>query len=203
MVARAAFIVKQRRTRERAASPLETEGCLGAGSVVASWACLQGEQAVSKILHSADDEQLPPRRGSGYPKPYDGPCAEREKRALGDAFGLTDYGVNLVTLPPGAWSSQRHWHSAEDELVFVLEGEPTLVTDEGRRRMRAGMCAGFPKGEANGHHLVNETGALVVYLEVGSRRADDDVDYPDIDMRVAARGRGGVFTRKDGTPYDV
>ena len=152
------------------------------------------------VLDSADD-QLPRRRGSGYPAPYDGPCAEREKCALGNAFGLTDYGVNRVTLPPGAWSSQRHWHSAEDEFVYVLQGAPTLITDDGRHPLRPGQCAGFRKGEANGHHLVNETGEVVVYLEVGTRRAGDDVDYPDIDMRISGRGRGGGFVHKDGTPY--
>lgn len=159
------------------------------------------EFTVPASLDSSDDEHLPVRRGSGYPMPYDGPCATREKRALGDAFALTDYGVNLVTLPPGAWSSQRHWHSAEDEFVFVLAGEPTLITDAGRTPMRAGMCAGFPKGDANGHHLVNETGKPVVYLEVGTRQLGDDVEYPDIDMRIVGRGRGGAFAHKDGAPY--
>lgn len=146
-------------------------------------------------------ETVPGRRGSGYPKPFDGPCADRFKRPLGDAFELADFGVNLVTLPPGAWSSQRHWHSAEDEFVFVLKGSPTLITDAGRERLAPGMCAGFPRGEADGHHLVNETGADVEYLEVGARNADDDVDYSDIDMRARGRGRGGFFARKDGTPY--
>ena len=144
---------------------------------------------------------LTSRRGSGYPAPFAAPCAGREKRALGDAFGLADYGVNLVVLPPGAWSSQRHWHSAEDELIYILDGEPTLVTDAGRTPLSPGMCAGFPAGERNGHHLINETDTPVTYLEVGSRRENDDVDYPDIDMRVVGRGRGGAFVRKDGTPY--
>ena len=141
------------------------------------------------------------RRGTRYPPQFDAPCAAREKRALGDAFGLTDYGVNLVTLPPGAWSSQRHWHSREDELIYVLDGRPTLITDAGRTPLAPGMCAGFRAGDGNGHHLVNETDAPVTYLEVGSRRDDDDVEYPDIDMRIADRGRGGRFSRKDGTPY--
>ncbi len=145
---------------------------------------------------------LPVRRGSGYPAPFAAACVEREKRALGDAFGLTDYGVNLVTLPPGAWSSQRHWHAREDELIYVLEGTPTLVTDAGRTTLTPGMCAGFPAGERDGHHLINETATPVRYLEVGSRRSDDDVDYPDIDMRVVGRGTGSGFIRKDGTPYD-
>ena len=143
----------------------------------------------------------PLRLGSGYPYPFSEPCDEREKRALGDSFGLTDYGVNLVTLPPGAWSSQRHWHSDEDELVYILEGQPTLVTDEGRTPMEPGMCAGFPAGSGNGHHLVNDTEEPVVYLEVGSRRDEDDVDYPDIDMQIRNRGSGDGFLHKDGTPY--
>ena len=144
---------------------------------------------------------LPVRRGTRYPAPFDAPCAAREKRALGDAFGLADYGANLVTLPPGSWSSQRHWHSVEDELIYVLEGEPVLVTDAGRTPLKPGMCAGFPAGSGDGHHLRNETDAPVTYLEVGSRRRDDAVDYPDIDMRVEGRASGGGFTHKDGKPY--
>ena len=148
-----------------------------------------------------DAAALPIRRGSSYPPQFDAPCAEREKRALGHAFGLQDFGVNLVTLPPGAWSSQRHWHSREDELVYILEGEAVLVTDAGRTPLKPGMCAGFRAGSEDGHHLVNETDAPVVYLEVGSRHMDDDVEYSDIDMRVVGRGEGGVFTHKDGTPW--
>ena len=141
------------------------------------------------------------RLGSRYPAPFAAPCASRRKQALGDAFGLRDFGVNLVTLPPGAWSSQRHWHSEEDELVYVVAGEPVLVTDAGRTPLAPGMCAGFPAGAGDGHHLRNETEAPVVYLEVGSRRAGDDVEYPDIDMRVRGRAAGGRYARKDGTPY--
>ena len=148
-----------------------------------------------------DAVSLAPRRGSGYPHPYSIPCAGRERRALGDPFGLSQFGVNLVTLPPGAWSSQRHWHSAEDELIYVLAGHPTLVTDEGRTPLEPGMCAGFPAGSPTAHHLVNDTAASVTYLEVGTRRQDDDVDYPDIDMQVKCRGKGGVYSHKDGTPY--
>ncbi|MYD44315.1 MAG: cupin domain-containing protein [Gammaproteobacteria bacterium] len=140
------------------------------------------------------------RTGSGYPHPYSVPCAERRKRPLGDAFELSDFGVNLVTLPAGTWSSQRHWHSAEDELIYVLEGAPTLITDDGETELAPGMCAGFRAGDANGHHLVNNTDKSVVYIEVGSRRDMDDVEYSDIDMQVKARGFGGIFTRKDGSP---
>ena len=142
-----------------------------------------------------------PRRGNSYPPPFDAPCAGREKHALGDAFGLTDYGVNQVTLPPGTTSSQRHWHSAEDEFVYILAGSPTLVTDGGRTPLRPGMCAGFPAGSGDGHHLVNETDDVVTYLEVGSRRPGDAVEYSDIDMRISGRGRGGGYEHKDGTPY--
>ena len=142
-----------------------------------------------------------PRRGNSYPPPFDAPSAAREKRALGNAFGLTDYGVNLVTLPPGTASSQRHWHSTEDEFVYILDGRPTLVTDAGRTALEPGMCAGFPAGVGDGHHLLNETDEDVRYLEVGSRRPGDDVEYSDIDMRIVGRGSGGGYERKDGTPY--
>ena len=148
-----------------------------------------------------DATSVPLRRGSNYPHPFSEPCAGRRKHALGDAFGLTDYGVNRVTLPPGTWSSQRHWHSDEDELVYILEGNPTLVTGAGRTRLEPGMCAGFAAGVPNGHHLVNDTERSVVYLEVGSRRRGEDVDYPDIDMQIKGRGLGGVYLHKDGTPY--
>ena len=147
-----------------------------------------------------DAAELPARHGTSYPAPFDAACAAREKRALGDAFGLTHYGVNLVTLPPGAWSSQRHWHSQEDEWIYVLEGQPVLVTDAGRTPLKPGLCAGFPAGADNGHHLRNETDRPVVYLEVGSRRPDDDVEYSDIDMRRIGR-TGDPFRHKDGTPY--
>lgn len=151
-------------------------------------------------LTPIDAAALPCRRGTGYPSPFDTPCEGREKRALGDAFGLTQYGVNVTTLPPGVWSSQRHWHSQVDELIYVISGQPTLVTDAGRTVLAPGMCAGFRAGDGNGHHLVNETEEPVVYLEVGTRRNDDVVDYSDIDMRTVARAHGGGFTRKDGTP---
>ena len=146
-------------------------------------------------------ESIAPRCGNSYPPPFDAASAAREKRALGDPFALTDYGVNLVTLPPGTASSQRHWHSAEDEFVYVLTGKPTLVTDAGRTPLEPGMCAGFPAGSGDGHHLINETDATVTYLEVGSRRPGDDVEYSDIDMRIVGRGRGGSYEHRDGTPY--
>src|SRR5262245_46994643 len=106
------------------------------------------------------------RQGSGYPPPFDAPCAARTRRRLGDAGGLRDFGVNLMTLPPGGWSSQRHWHCHEDEFVYVLSGELTLVEDGGETPLRAGDCAAFPKGTGNGHHLVNRSATLATWLEV-------------------------------------
>ena len=138
--------------------------------------------------------------GSRYPAPFDAPCAARTRQRLGDAAGLTDFGVNLLRLPPGVWSSQRHWHTAEDEFLYVLEGEVTLVTDAGEQILKRGDCAGFKAGVADGHHLQNRSQSEAVVLEVGSRKAvDDEVDYSDIDLRFL-KGRGG-FSHKDGTPY--
>jgi uncharacterized cupin superfamily protein len=138
--------------------------------------------------------------GSRYPPPYDAPCALRFRRCIGDAAGLTQFGVNLTRLPPGAWSSQRHWHTAEDELVFVVEGEVVLVTDDGEETLRSGDCAGFKAGLANGHHLQNRSDRDALVLEVGSRRAnEDEVLYPDIDLKVL-KGRAG-YAHSDGTPY--
>jgi uncharacterized cupin superfamily protein len=118
---------------------------------------------------------------------------------LGEAGGLSDFGVNLMTLPPGGWSSQRHWHSHEDELVYVLEGELTLVEDQGRAVVRAGECAAFPKGTGNGHHFINESSTVAIYLEVGSRHPEDLTTCSDIDLKSAASD--GRFVRKDGTSY--
>ncbi len=139
-------------------------------------------------------------KGSRYPAPFDQPCAERSRQRLGDAAGLTDFGVNLMRLPPGAWSSQRHWHAAEDEFVYVLDGEVVLVTDAGEEVLRAGDCAGFKAGIKDGHHLQNRSGQTALVLEVGSRKPDDDEgEYSDIDLRFL-KGRAG-YARKDGTPY--
>src|SRR4029453_6990578 len=123
------------------------------------------------------------RTGSGYPSPYDEPMAGRSRKQLGDAAGLTQFGVNLLLLEPGAWSSQRHWHSGEDEFVFLLSGEVVLVTDTGEEVLQAGDCAGFPKGKRDGHHLINRSKSkAAVCLEVGTRAAVDFCGYPDIDM---------------------
>ena len=142
---------------------------------------------------------VPAREGSGYPAPFDDPCAARTRKRLGDAGGLRDFGVNLMTLPAGGWSSQRHWHTHEDELVFLLEGELTLVEDGGETIMRAGDCATFAKGSGNGHHMINRSASTAVYLEVGSRNPDDLITCSDIDMKSASAD--GRFVHRDGTPY--
>jgi uncharacterized cupin superfamily protein len=146
-----------------------------------------------------DITDIPARRGSGYPAPFDLPCANRTRRRLGDAGGLSDFGVNWMTLPPGGWSSQRHWHSHEDEFVYVLEGELTLVEDGGETVLRAGECAAFPRGTGDGHHLINKSAATAVYLEVGSRHPDDVTTCSDIDLM--SSNADGRFVRKDGSPY--
>jgi uncharacterized cupin superfamily protein len=142
---------------------------------------------------------IPRHRGSSYPAPFDRQPADRIRQRLGDAGGLTEFGVNLMQLPPGAWSSQRHWHSHEDEFVYVISGEVVLVTDNGEEVMRAGDCAAFPRNAPNGHHLVNKSGATAVCLEVGTRVPDDFVVYPDIDMVFDAKV--DCFAHKDGAPY--
>jgi uncharacterized cupin superfamily protein len=147
-----------------------------------------------------DIDRLPVHTGSGYPAPFDAACAQRQRRRLGDAAKLTDFGVNLMTLPPGCWSSQRHWHSAEDEFVYILKGEVVLVTDAGEETLRAGDCAGFKAGIRDGHHLQNRTQEPVQLLEIGARKmAEDEGEYADIDMRFLKNDLG--YVHKDGRPY--
>jgi uncharacterized cupin superfamily protein len=148
-----------------------------------------------------DPSMVPEQSGTAYPPVYRDLVAGRHFRRLGEAAGLTNFGVNLVRLEPGAGSSQRHWHTKEDEFVWILEGTPTLITDEGETLLRPGMAAGFPKGAANGHQLVNRTTTDVLFLVVGDRAPDDDVFYPDpdIDMEIT----GGVVRHKDGTPWET
>jgi uncharacterized cupin superfamily protein len=141
----------------------------------------------------------PRTEGSGYPPPFDAPCADRVRQRLGAAGGLQDFGVNLMRLPAGGWSSQRHWHSDEDELVYVLEGEVTLIEDGGETVLRAGDCAAFPKGSGDGHHMINNSRAMAVYLEVGARSPDDVTTCSDVDMM--STNADGRFVHKDGTPY--
>jgi uncharacterized cupin superfamily protein len=138
------------------------------------------------------------RVGSGYPAPFDEPCKERERVRLGRAAGLAQFGVNKLTLHPGSWSSQRHWHSHEDEFILVLEGEVVLVTDDGEERLVAGDSAGFPAGKADGHHLQNRSSRDAVVLEVGTSNESVDVTtYPDIDMLALPDG----YVHRDRTPY--
>ena len=146
-----------------------------------------------------DLKAIPERMGAGYPAPFDVQCMGRIRQRLGNAGGLTDFGVNLMRLPPGRWSSQRHWHSHEDEFVWVLEGELILVEDDGETLLQAGDGAAFPKGTGNGHHLVNRSRATAVYLEVGSRSPADVTRCSDIDMM--STNADGRFVHKDGTPY--
>jgi uncharacterized cupin superfamily protein len=146
-----------------------------------------------------DPETAIVRKGSSYPPPFDQPCAERVRTRLGDAGGITDFGVNLLTLPPGAWSSQRHWHTKEDEFVHVIAGEVTLITDKGEENLRAGDYAAFPKGVADGHVIVNRSAAPATLLEVGTRSGDDVCTYSDIDMIIDSKI--GWYAHKDGKPY--
>ena len=151
-------------------------------------------------LKAAD---VPPRaRPSNYPEPFASRMAGRQKRALGDAFGLRNFGVNLTRLAPGAVSALRHAHTAQDELIYVLEGEAVLITDEGETLLAPGMCAGFRAGTGNAHHLVNRSEREVVYLEIGDRSPGDRVSYPDDDLEARLDGQGRwTFVRKDGRPY--
>jgi uncharacterized cupin superfamily protein len=148
-----------------------------------------------------DPTTLPARIDSGYPEPYRSRVLPREKRALGDALGLTKIGVNLTTLMPGRESSMRHWHTLEDELVYVIEGELVLVTDAGEQLLGPGMCAGFAAGVRDGHQIVNRSDRPAVYLEISNRDAADSASYPDVDLLWSPPGHPDRYTRRDGTPY--
>jgi len=148
-----------------------------------------------------DPKTLPETVGTLYPPPFDQPCRARGRKKLGDAAGLTQYGVNLLRLPPGVWSSQRHWHTSQDEFVFVLSGEVVLVTDDGEDVLKAGECAGFKAGDPNGHHLQNHSDGEALVLEIGTRNQGDSSPYSDIDMLVPPDGKPALYVHKDGTPY--
>jgi uncharacterized cupin superfamily protein len=147
-------------------------------------------------------EAAPRTKPTNYPEPFASRMKGREKRPLGDPFGLKSFGVNLTRLAPGAQSALRHAHSRQDELVYVLEGRPTLVTNAGRTELLPGMCAGFAAGTGDAHHLLNETDADVVYLEVGDRTPGDEGTYPDDDLRAELVEGRWKFVHKDGAPYE-
>ena len=145
---------------------------------------------------------VPPRsKPSVYPEPFASRMAGREKRQLGDVFGLTNFGVNLTRLAPNAASALRHAHTRQDEFIYILQGRPTLHTDEGRTQLEPGMCAGFKAGTGNAHRLLNETAEEVVYLEVGDRTPGDEGSYPDDDLKALLVEGKWKFVHKDGKPY--
>ena len=148
-------------------------------------------------------EDVPKRaRGTGYPPPFAAVVAGRDKRPLGEPFGLANFGVNLTRLAPGSASALRHSHAKQDEFVYILEGRPTLFTNEGATELEPGMCAGFKAGNGDAHHLVNRTKEDVVYLEIGDRTPGDSATYPDEDMQVMQDAQGNWrYLHKDGTPY--
>ncbi len=139
-----------------------------------------------------DPNTIPETVGTLYPPPFDKPCRARGRRKLGDAAGLTQYGVNLLRLPPGAWSSQRHWHKEQDEFVYVVSGEVILVTDAGEEVLKA--------GDKDGHHIQNRSNSDVLLLEIGTRTPSDSGEYSDIDMAFQTGG-AAMYVHKDGTPY--
>jgi len=143
------------------------------------------------------------RTGSGYPPPFNEPCLARKSERLSDAGGLTQFGVHRVVLSPGAWASQRHWHTHEDELVYVLQGNPVLVDDDGETQLEPGDVTAHVAGDPNGHHLINRTEEDVVYLVVGTRNPKEDTGhYSDVDLHIPANGTvNRQFTNKSGTPY--
>ncbi len=151
-------------------------------------------------LPAIDPASVEPKAGSNYPEQFKPRVAGRSKRRLGDALGLKNFGVNLTTIKPGSASALRHWHAKQDEFIYIVSGELLLVTDAGEQLLTAGMCAGFPAGKADGHHLVNRSARDAVYLEVGDRTLGDAADYPDDDLVARAVEGGWEFTRKDGTP---
>jgi uncharacterized cupin superfamily protein len=152
-------------------------------------------------LPALDPRTVEALNKSGYPEPYRSQVLPREKRRLGDACGLTKIGVNLTTLHPGKASSMRHWHTSEDEFIYVLEGEVILKTDAGEQALTAGTCAGFRAGAKDGHQLLNRSGRPAMYLEISNRDPEDVGEYSEADLRWNAPGHPGKFTRKDGTPY--
>lgn len=146
---------------------------------------------------------LEEKSGSTYPAPFDEPCLNRKHISPGDAGGLTQFGAHIMTLEPGAWSSQRHWHSAEDEFVYIINGHPTFIDDAGRQLLSPGDVTTHKAGESNGHHMINETQSVVRYLIIGVRKPEiDNCYYPDVDLNLQANGTTDrIYRHKDGRPY--
>lgn len=152
-------------------------------------------------LPALDPATVEERRGSSYPEPFRSRMGERVKRRVGEACGLTKFGVNLVTLGPGGQSALRHWHTLEDEFVYVLSGEVVLVTDGGEQALGPGMCAGYPAGSRDAHHFVNRSSAPAIYLEIGNRAPGDTAFYPDDDLMWGEDEQGEFAAHKDGRRY--
>jgi uncharacterized cupin superfamily protein len=162
----------------------------------------RSKKKVALKLPALDPGTLPATIGTtGYPMPFRRRVAGRIRQKLGDALGLRTFGVNLTRLEPGAWSALRHWHSRQDEFIYVTEGAVTLVTDRGRQVLTAGMIAGFPAGRADGHHLINHTKAQAAYLEVGDRMPGDEAVYPDDDLFLKDTAGTRAFLHKSGKPW--
>ena len=149
-----------------------------------------------------DPQGISARIGSNYPQQFQPLVAGRIKKRLGNLAGLKNFGVNWVTLKPGSCSALRHWHDKQDEFIYIVSGEATLINNDGEQKLKSGMAAGFPAGEANGHHLVNRSDEDVIYLEVGDRTPQDNVTYPDNDLVAVDDNGSWQFTHKDGLPYD-
>ena len=149
-----------------------------------------------------DLSQVPVSQGTGYPQPFRAAFAGRARQRVGNAAGLTNFGVNLTRLAPGAQSALRHWHSRQDEFIYVVSGKLTLVTDAGETVLTSGMMAGFPADVADGHHLINRSDAIATYLEIGDRTPNDQAEYPDDDLMALSKPEGGYyFTHRNGQPY--
>ncbi len=150
-----------------------------------------------------DIDKLPILVGTGYPAPYDEPCLAREGIDISTATGLTQFGAKIITLPPGAWASQRHWHSHEDELVYILSGHPVFIDDDGEQILSPGDITAHPGGDENGHHMINKTDADVRFLVIGTRATEKDhCHYPDVDLDAPCTGKAmRVFARKDGSRF--
>jgi uncharacterized cupin superfamily protein len=148
-----------------------------------------------------DIANVPVDTRTGYPPPFDRVTIGRERKRLGNAVGLDQFGVNLTTLKPGAASALRHWHECEDELIYVLEGEVVLIEDNGEVVLKPGDAAGFKANSPVGHHLVNKSDRNAVFLEIGTRSKNERVDYPDVDLKVVRDDAGMRYTHKNGEPY--